>query len=649
MAFRHHALVLLTAIGAFSGDPAYAISDFCASGGTTFSHFNNGPGARNFAEPLTLEAGETIIVDARNSPTTPTVFRAVYDSTDFFITALNGSLTVPTGRSALLRWQIGGDVFGDYAIEVICIPSGITNPDPDPAPDPEPDPVPNPEPEPDNSATTQAEAAGETAEFIAEASPFGGGFDKFGGRLLESLTYEDPGTEFVSQILQNPDYGKLLSRLGAAQDKLDALPKQPAATEEAEIQRQYDVKKQAVEVDEIKNAIKIIFEKELVQFRREIDDISEHIRRNNDMPAREYEEWDEKRSIIEEKYRGLQDGYYETKRKLGINDAPSRAPRDPLAPRSVRDEVQGIVPLSYQPENRTDQQAMEAFLYQPLAINGSDNTFNVSFDLDRLAYGIQSKDKRFEFWLDGGFTLLTDHSIANREGESGYLSFGGSWRAAQNLVIGAEVTGMAGHFDINSINSKNKFSGLGANVGLAYRIAPSLTAHLIGFFNHADVGSNLSGVTGSYGVDQFGLAAGLSGVFERGGIRFRPRLTAGWTATDVNGYTDSTGAFVAGQDSDHAQVAASLRIEKRIFGSGSLIAFTPFVEPGFTHRFDTRNVVTLAPGITVNDSTTRATLAFGSGFEFVNGMRFDLSGRITHGFDGGITGYGGSARLAHSF
>ena len=126
-------------------------------------------------------------------------------------------------------------------------------------------------------------------------------------------------------------------------------------------------------------------------------------------------------------------------------------------------------------------------------------------------------------------------------------------------------------------------------------------------------------------------------------------VSAGYTFTNLGGYTDSAGTVVPSSNDSDGNVSASLRAQRTFteleLASDKIDSWTPFIEGSVSHYFSRQDTFNFGPGLTVTDGNTNGNLQIGTDVTFNNGSRLNLSGIFSTDFSGDLVTYGGNVRF----
>ncbi len=318
----------------------------------------------------------------------------------------------------------------------------------------------------------------------------------------------------------------------------------------------------------------------------------------------------------------------------------------PIKVRRVTNQVGGVLALPYVDENKT----------QSPVNNAIDNAFTLNSTGDGIKFLARLgdlSDATNRTWISGDISILSDGSVANREGYNARIAIGTAWRLSQRMAAVAEINAIDGRYDIGATSSNNDYQGIGATAGLGYNLSQDLSGQFIAFYNHAWVDTTLGADTGSYTADIFGITANLQGSFNSENIQFTPKIGVGYVWNSIGGFTDSSGTVVPGSHNSSGNISASLRAERDYIGSDlgldNIVSWTPFSQIGFIHNFSQQNTFTFGPGVTVVDSNTSGNIRIGSDIIFANGSFLNGSAFGSTAFDGSLTSVGGNVQLGVRF
>lgn len=276
----------------------------------------------------------------------------------------------------------------------------------------------------------------------------------------------------------------------------------------------------------------------------------------------------------------------------------------------LRDDVQGIINLSYAEHTSRSglSTANSPFKMQLLGDKGTSFSINLLPDRGTGAQGI-SPD--YDAWVTGRYSFIEDNSNAGRNGYTGNVNIGVARRISQSFAVAVEGIFRAGELEISSAQSETDLLSGGVNISGVYALGGNMQISLSGIYEHGWLDTVVSGASGSYTVNRYGVVAGLSGTYAIDKVVLQPQINGIYASTDTSSYTDSGGTFVQGQNLDYGSLNAGLTVSTALPGSGSLVSWQPHATARLHYNFTQEENITLGPNLIIDDSQFNAELGAG--------------------------------------
>ncbi|MEM6460483.1 MAG: autotransporter outer membrane beta-barrel domain-containing protein [Pseudomonadota bacterium] len=244
------------------------------------------------------------------------------------------------------------------------------------------------------------------------------------------------------------------------------------------------------------------------------------------------------------------------------------------------------------------------------------------------AYGTQ-------FFVSGNVSFLDDSSSADRDGHVGQISLTAARRLTPRFALSGSLTVRRGEYNIDTVQSSNDYVGFAASASGAYRLNRNLSLFGGASIERGNFDTTLSTTTGSYDATAAALVAGIEGVYGANGFVLQPQAMLSYVYYDLEGYTDSAGTVVPGQNDGTGLFNAALTVSRPLPGDGSLTSWLPYATARFLYNFEDTGPVVL-PLASFDDGQTFATIGVGAMFRFDNGGEAGLGLSYTDALDGDL-------------
>ncbi|MCF6326405.1 MAG: autotransporter outer membrane beta-barrel domain-containing protein [Devosiaceae bacterium] len=238
-------------------------------------------------------------------------------------------------------------------------------------------------------------------------------------------------------------------------------------------------------------------------------------------------------------------------------------------------------------------------------------------------------------WSRSKVTYL-DGTIG-RTGYAGNVQLGFAKTLMPGLDVGGFVSGFVGRVSSSVLNSDTTSAGLGVGTYLKYALTDELEAGISVFYERSNNSITIGPDSGTYKRDLLQISASLAGNYQVGVINVAPRAALNWTYSDRNAYTDSAAITVPGSINSQLTATAGVTLSRTILlTEGKLHSITPSVGANLNYNITNLDVLNLAGGNTIVESTFNAEIFAGARFEFIEGATTDI--RF------GVQGLGGSTQ-----
>lgn len=267
--------------------------------------------------------------------------------------------------------------------------------------------------------------------------------------------------------------------------------------------------------------------------------------------------------------------------------------------------------------------------YEPLRNRDSDKGFSFSVDLRSLmaktrkeaALGASGMDdggyvpySPWNVWVAGRYTKYDDDEAgADRNGHLWWVTSGLSYQVSSYATIGGLLRVRQGEVDSIGLDADLESEFLGGGLFIVIGGNGSLRLMAGALYESGDNDIRIGAATAGFDSDQVTLEARLDKRFEWESHWIEPAVKVLYTDLKRDGYTDSTGAAVAGSNITLGRLTFGPKIGTTIQNGNT--AIKPFARINGVWDFENVSSFTLVSGTVVSAAETAINL--GGGVEIV--------------------------------
>lgn len=162
-----------------------------------------------------------------------------------------------------------------------------------------------------------------------------------------------------------------------------------------------------------------------------------------------------------------------------------------------------------------------------------------------LAYETASP---WDIWVEGRYSAFDDDTANfNRSGHVGLLYVGGDYRVTENMIVGVLAQFDWAKDETGALQSKIDGNGWMIGPYLSARVHQNIYLDVRAAWGRSSNDLALAGATGAFDTSRWLVQGTLAGNWEYDAWRITPSAELAYASENADGFTDSTGAFVAGQ------------------------------------------------------------------------------------------------------
>ena len=318
----------------------------------------------------------------------------------------------------------------------------------------------------------------------------------------------------------------------------------------------------------------------------------------------------------------------------GLTFAPNNlglAPRldttDPFARQfGFTNEQQGILGLVQRRSNKginfsVDLQQMAAAARK----RASENAAALGIRQQSLKDSEVAPRSRWNAWANGRYVdFEDDQTNADRDGHLWWVMSGLSYQLSERTTVGAFSRYREGEVDSTVLNSQLDTDYVGGGVFLATTLGGGLRVIGAALIEQGDSDITIAGATGSFDTDQLTLEARVDKRIHRGKHWIEPAVRILYTDADNDDYTDSTGAFVIGQDLTLGRLTYGPTIGTTLQHGQTQIR--PFAKINGVWDFENDGNFTTSTGAVFSTGETAINLGGGVEVVYASGFAVKLAG-----------------------
>lgn len=253
-----------------------------------------------------------------------------------------------------------------------------------------------------------------------------------------------------------------------------------------------------------------------------------------------------------------------------------------------------------------------------------------------------AQDPGFNIWASGNYSQFeSDQSGADRKGKAYAFATGAYHAPTARFMFGAMYRFRHSESESVAQSSDIETKGHGVGIHSTFVITPQLSFSAQALYERNHNSLIRSGVTGSYGANQYVASGSLQGLIRRGTLWMRPALGLTYAYVDSDAFTDSAGTLNAGQITEQAQVTFGSSVGFRRTVDSDIIKS---IEPSFS-----------ATGVWSLNNSGDTTLASGSiikqddiSFQFSAALAIFLHNETQISLNAGYSGLGASQVESYS-
>lgn len=181
-------------------------------------------------------------------------------------------------------------------------------------------------------------------------------------------------------------------------------------------------------------------------------------------------------------------------------------------------------------------------------------------------------ESRFDAWIAGNYVDFdNDEAGADRDGQVWSLVSGISYDFSDRSTVSVFTRYSGGDVTSRALTTAldSEFFGVGA--AITSRTDAGLVLSLSALVEDGDNEANIAGATGKFDSDQWNVRGSIRKRFARGRHWIEPGASILYSEANLDGYTDSTGAFVPGQNTTLGRFTFGPRMGTVISGNGRAV------------------------------------------------------------------------------
>jgi len=204
-----------------------------------------------------------------------------------------------------------------------------------------------------------------------------------------------------------------------------------------------------------------------------------------------------------------------------------------------------------------------------------------------LAYQTASP---WDLWVEGRYSAFNDdNGNLDRDGHVGVLYVGGDYRVAENMIVGVLAQFDWAKDDSGILASKVKGNGWMVGPYMSARIHENIFFDLRAAWGRSDNDIDVAGAAGSFDTSRWLVKGTLAGNWVYDAWRITPSAELAYVEESADGFTNSAGTFVAGQNVSLGRLQFGPEIGYRIRHSADTF-IEPFAALKGVWDFDNPNV-----------------------------------------------------------
>ncbi|MDH4983782.1 autotransporter outer membrane beta-barrel domain-containing protein [Hyphomicrobium sp. D-2] len=162
-----------------------------------------------------------------------------------------------------------------------------------------------------------------------------------------------------------------------------------------------------------------------------------------------------------------------------------------------------------------------------------------------LAYETASP---WDIWVEGRYSAFDDDTANfNRSGHVGLLYVGGDYRVTENMIVGVLAQFDWAKDEIGALQSKIDGNGWMIGPYMSARVHQNIYLDVRAAWGRSSNDLALAGTTGAFDTSRWLVQGTLAGNWAYDAWRITPSADLAYASENADGFTDSTGTFIAGQ------------------------------------------------------------------------------------------------------
>ncbi|MDH4983783.1 autotransporter outer membrane beta-barrel domain-containing protein [Hyphomicrobium sp. D-2] len=162
-----------------------------------------------------------------------------------------------------------------------------------------------------------------------------------------------------------------------------------------------------------------------------------------------------------------------------------------------------------------------------------------------LAYETASP---WDIWVEGRYSAFDDDTAnLGRSGHVGLLYVGGDYRVTENMIVGVLAQFDWAKDETGALQSKIDGNGWMIGPYMSARVHQNIYLDVRAAWGRSSNDLALAGATGAFDTSRWLVQGTLAGNWAYDAWRITPSADLAYASENADGFTDSTGTFIAGQ------------------------------------------------------------------------------------------------------